>query len=126
VDGNNVLEVHNAVKEIAQEIRLNPKPYILECLTFRMRGHEEASGTKYVHKNCLTTWEEKDPIVNYEKYLLSRGFINDTFIDEIKQSIKADIEWGLEQVFAEPDILANPENEAKRRVSTLFHLKQQN
>ena len=111
VDGNNILEVLSAVKEIAEEIRTDPKPYLLECLTFRMRGHEEASGTKYVPQHLFDEWEKKDPINNFEKYLLEIGFINASEIEEIKYGIKSEMEVGLEDVFAQPEITADTNEE---------------
>ena len=107
VDGNNILEVLSAVKEIAKEIRSDSKPYLLECLTFRMRGHEEASGTKYVPQHLFDEWEKKGPINNFEKYLLENGFINASEIEEIKNEIKVEMEAGLENVFAQPEIIAD-------------------
>src|ERR1044071_668313 len=71
VDGNNVLEVYHAVSEIARQQRVRPRPYLLECVTFRMRGHEEASGTKYYPEGLQDKWSVKDPVVNYETWLLS-------------------------------------------------------
>jgi 2-oxoisovalerate dehydrogenase E1 component len=71
VDGNNVLEVYTTVKSLAEKLRDNPQPALLECLTFRMRGHEEASGTKYVPKKLMDEWAKKDPLQNYEDFLLS-------------------------------------------------------
>ena len=68
IDGNNILEVYNSIKEIKKDIIKTPKPVILECLTFRMRGHEEASGTKYVPDELMKKWAEKDPISNYENF----------------------------------------------------------
>lgn len=111
VDGNNILEVLSAVKEIAEEIRTDPQPYLLECLTFRMRGHEEASGTKYVPQHLFDEWVKKDPINNFEKYLLENGFINASEIEEVKHEIKAEMEAGLEEVFAQPEIVADTNEE---------------
>ena len=107
VDGNNILEVYRAVSEIAEEIRKDPKPYLLECITFRMRGHEEASGTKYVPQHLFDEWEKKDPITNFEKWLLEEGLMNGGEMDEIRTEIKTEIESGLEEVFAQPEIEAN-------------------
>jgi len=111
VDGNNILEVYSAVSEIAEEIRKDPKPYLLECLTFRMRGHEEASGTKYVPQHLFDEWEKKDPISNFEKWLLQEGLMNGGEMDEIRTEIKAEIESGLEEVFAQPEIEADTQEE---------------
>ena len=73
VDGNNILEVYDTVQNLALSIRKNPRPVILECMTFRMRGHEEASGTKYVPKELLESWAEKDPVANFEKCIVCRA-----------------------------------------------------
>lgn len=111
VDGNNILEVYHTVKAIAEQIRANPRPVLLECMTFRMRGHEEASGTKYVPPQLIEAWEKKDPIKNFEKYLLEEGILNGSIMDEIRSEIKNEIERGLEAVFAQPEIEADPEEE---------------
>jgi 2-oxoisovalerate dehydrogenase E1 component len=72
IDGNNILEVYDTVKQVARSIRRTSSPFLLECKTFRMRGHEEASGTKYVPQELLKKWEDKDPLVQYESYLLRK------------------------------------------------------
>src|SRR6187401_2569770 len=76
VDGNNILEVYNTVKTVAADMRKKPRPILLECITFRMRGHEEASGTKYVPKELMDMWAKKDPVENYEEYLVQQGVID--------------------------------------------------
>jgi 2-oxoisovalerate dehydrogenase E1 component len=103
VDGNNILEVYNTVERIAKAIRENPRPVLLECLTFRMRGHEEASGTKYVPQELFDEWGRKDPIKNFEDYLLSENVIDHDFITMIRAGIKEEIERGLEITFAEKE-----------------------
>ena len=70
IDGNNVLEVYQTISKLAEEIRKNPEPILVECQTFRMRGHEEASGVKYVPKELMEKWAQKDPLKNFEAYLL--------------------------------------------------------
>jgi 2-oxoisovalerate dehydrogenase E1 component len=104
VDGNNILEVYNAVKHISEQMKENPRPFLLECMTFRMRGHEEASGTKYVPKELFDIWGKKDPVANYENYLLEIGVLTTDKIESIRAGIKAEIEAGLEEGFAEADI----------------------
>lgn len=96
VDGNNVLEVYDAVKRIAESIRKNPHPVLLELMTFRMRGHEEASGTKYVPKELLEIWGKKDPLNNYERFLLEEGVLTENMVEEFRAAIKEEIEKGLE------------------------------
>ena len=101
VDGNNVLEVYDTVKRIAESMRKNPRPVLLELITFRMRGHEEASGTKYVPKELLETWGRKDPLNNFEKYLLEEGVLDENMIESYRKEIKEEIEHGLELAYAE-------------------------
>ena len=101
VDGNNVLEVYDTVKRLAESIRKNPRPVLLELITFRMRGHEEASGTKYVPKELLDIWGKKDPLNNFEKYLLDEGVLDEKMIEDYRNVIKNEIEEGLELAYAE-------------------------
>jgi len=101
VDGNNVLEVYDTVKKLAESIRKNPRPVLLELITFRMRGHEEASGTKYVPKELFDIWGKKDPLNNFEKYLLQEGVLDETMIENFRAEIKEEIEKGLELAYAE-------------------------
>ncbi|MBX2961616.1 MAG: dehydrogenase E1 component subunit alpha/beta [Cyclobacteriaceae bacterium] len=101
VDGNNILEVYATVKKIAEEIRKNPRPILLECITFRMRGHEEASGTKYVPKELMDMWGKKDPVENYEKFLIAEGVLSDKEVENIRKKIKKEIEAGLSVAFEE-------------------------
>lgn len=101
VDGNNVLEVYDTVRKVAESIRKNPRPVLLELMTFRMRGHEEASGTKYVPKELLEIWGKKDPLNNFEKYLIEEGVIDQKMIDAFRIEIKEEIDKGLEIAFAE-------------------------
>lgn len=111
IDGNNILEVHSTISKLAEEIKENPKPILLECLTFRMRGHEEASGTKYVPKELMDLWAAKDPVKNFEAFLLDEGVINQAFIDANKSEIKAEIEYGLNLADAEEGVVANTQRE---------------
>ena len=74
IDGNNILEVYSTIKKIKADITKKHKPVILECISFRMRGHEEASGTKYVPKELMKIWSEKDPVKKFEEFLLKEGF----------------------------------------------------
>jgi 2-oxoisovalerate dehydrogenase E1 component len=101
VDGNNLLEVYTTVKSIAEKMRNNPKPVLLECLTFRMRGHEEASGTKYVPKELMEEWAKKDPVENYERFLTEQGVIDAAYIETLRKELKKEIEDGLAVAFEE-------------------------
>ena len=91
IDGNNILEVYQTINKLKNEISLNPKPILLECMTFRMRGHEEASGTKYVPKDLMDTWSLKDPILNFEKFLLKEKVLTKIVIDNLKEEFKESI-----------------------------------
>lgn len=107
VDGNNVLEVYDAVQEIRASILNDPKPWLLECMTFRMRGHEEASGTKYVPQELFEIWGKKDPVQNFEAWLLKEGVLNDEQLQAIRAEFKSYIEEGVKKTFEEPDIVPN-------------------
>ena len=101
IDGNNILEVYQTIDKLAKELRENPEPILLECLTFRQRGHEEASGVKYVPKDLMDYWKERDPVHNYEQYLLEEGIIDAAYIEKLKAGIKAEILEALEIAEAE-------------------------
>jgi 2-oxoisovalerate dehydrogenase E1 component len=111
VDGNNILEVYNKATELSESMRNSPRPILLECMTFRMRGHEEASGTKYVPQELFEEWGKKDPISNYETYLMAEGILNETLKTQIYDELKHGMDDDLAAVFAEPEIVANIEEE---------------
>lgn len=103
IDGNNILEVYDTIDQLANEIRKDPRPILVECLTFRMRGHEEASGTKYVPQELFDEWEKKDPLSNYESYLVEQGILSADLILDIRAKIKKHIELEVEEAFDEPE-----------------------
>ena len=111
IDGNNILEVFHKVTELSESMRKAPRPVLLECMTFRMRGHEEASGTKYVPQELFDLWAKKDPIANYEAYLYAENILN----DELKHSIYDELKMGMDEdlaaVFEEPEIIADTQEE---------------
>ncbi|WBU89094.1 alpha-ketoacid dehydrogenase subunit alpha/beta [Cellulophaga omnivescoria] len=111
IDGNNILEVYGKVTKLCESIRKNPRPVLIEFLTFRMRGHEEASGTAYVPDNLLEEWAKKDPITNYEDFLKKNEVLTDNLIASIKADFKAEINDNLQVAFEEPAITATIENE---------------
>ena len=111
VDGNNILEVIRTVRKINDEIRESPKPYLLELMTFRMRGHEESSGTKYYPEGLQDEWAKKDPVLNFELYLLEQGILIKESIDEIKKTFKDEIQSGFDTANAEDAIIPNIELE---------------
>lgn len=111
IDGNNILEVFRTISQLKEEIKKKPKPILLECMTFRMRGHEEASGTKYVPQEKFDEWSVKDPVENYEQFLLSEKLINEELIAELRAAIKEEINTALDTAYAEPEISSSPEQE---------------
>ena len=111
VDGNNIIEVYNKTNELAESMRKAPRPILLECMTFRMRGHEEASGTKYVPQELFDEWGKKDPIINYEAFLMAEGILTETLKEQIHDELKHGMDDDLAEVFAEPEIVANIEEE---------------
>jgi len=113
IEGNNILEVYHKINEIADSIRKNPRPVLVECITFRMRGHEEASGTKYVPEELVDEWQKKDPVTNYEHYLLEEKLLNPKKIEEIKTQITNDIKEEWEEAYQEEKIIPNVDTELK-------------
>lgn len=111
VDGNNILEVYNLVLELKASMVDNPRPILLEFKTFRMRGHEEASGTKYVPQELMDLWAIKDPVDNYKKFLTDNGILTSDFDNEIHTEITAIIDESLVLANAEPEIEASYNNE---------------
>jgi 2-oxoisovalerate dehydrogenase E1 component len=111
IQGNNVLEVYDTILRLAEDIRENPRPILVEAITFRMRGHEESSGTKYVPKFLMEEWAQLDPVNNYEAYLESIGVLNDSTKEKLNKKVKKAINDGLEIAFAEESITPSLEEE---------------
>jgi 2-oxoisovalerate dehydrogenase E1 component len=105
IDGNNILEVYDTIKGIREYCIKNQRPYLVECMTFRMRGHEEASGVKYVPKELIETWGKKDPVVSFENYLLANKIIDEGLKEEVRNAVKLEIEEGLQVAFNEPELI---------------------
>lgn len=113
VDGNNILEVYHKMSELTESMRKAPRPVLLECMTFRMRGHEEASGTKYVPQELFDEWGKKDPISNYEAFLMAEGVLNESLKQTVYDELKHGMDEDLAEVFAEPEIVADTEEELR-------------
>ncbi|MBA2422376.1 MAG: thiamine pyrophosphate-dependent dehydrogenase E1 component subunit alpha, partial [Chitinophagales bacterium] len=111
IDGNNILLVYQTLKGIRDYCIANQRPYLVECMTFRMRGHEEASGTKYVPKELMDEWSQKDPVTSYENYLLANNLISEELKLEVRIAIKKEIEEGLQIAFSEPVIIPDTNTE---------------
>ncbi len=107
LDGNNILEVYAKISELKASLAENPRPVLLEFITFRMRGHEEASGTKYVPQELMDAWAVKDPVANYRNYLVATGVLSEEMDAEITRKIKDEIDenWAITQ--SQPDIEAD-------------------
>ena len=113
IDGNNVLTVYETMKGVRDYCIREQKPYLIECMTFRMRGHEEASGTKYVPKELFEEWSVKDPIKNYEEWLLQEGILTTELIEQIRSGQKIQIEEELRIGFDSRPMVVNTEAELK-------------
>ena len=111
IDGNNVLTVYDTIKGVRDYCIKNQKPYLVECMTFRMRGHEEASGVKYVPKNLFEEWEKKDPIKNFENWLQQENILSASEITGISNSTKDHIEEELKKGFEGQKIVPGTEEE---------------
>ncbi|WP_291104097.1 MULTISPECIES: alpha-ketoacid dehydrogenase subunit alpha/beta [unclassified Flavobacterium] len=106
IDGNNILEVYNKLSELKVSMTANPRPVLLEFKTFRMRGHEEASGTKYIPQELMDLWAIKDPVDNYRKYLFENKILTAGFDETLRSEIKAEIDESLALANTEPEIEA--------------------
>ena len=111
IDGNNIVEVYGKVSELAESVRENPRPILLEFKTFRMRGHEEASGTKYVPQELMDSWASKDPLENFQAYLRAESIITEQEEVTFKEDIVHEINEHLQLAFDEPTITVDLETE---------------
>lgn len=111
VDGNNVLDVYHKACELAESMRANPRPILLECMTFRMRGHEEASGTKYVPPHLFEEWGQKDPVHRYRQHLIEQQIAQEAELQQWESTILKELNEAIEAVFLEPEPQANQERE---------------
>ncbi len=113
IDGNNILAVIDTIKGIREYCINEQKPYLIECMTFRMRGHEEASGTKYVPKEMFEEWAAKDPIKNYEEYLITQEVLTETVIEKIKAEFKTHIDAELQLAYNAEALTPETEEEVR-------------
>jgi 2-oxoisovalerate dehydrogenase E1 component len=111
VDGNNILEVYNAISDVSQQIKENSEPFLIECMTYRMRGHEEASGTKYYPEGEQEEWAKKDPVANFEAFLKKENLLADVIMEDYRKEIKFEIEKGLVLADGEPQIAVSTSTE---------------
>ena len=111
IDGNNILEVISAVNKITKSIRKKPRPFLLECKSFRVRGHEEASGTKYYPEGIIDEWSKMDPVDNFEAFMIKENLLDTDQISEIKTGIKKHINAELEKAEGEAPIVPDVQTE---------------
>ena len=111
IDGNNIIEVYTKVSELTASMRENPRPILVEFKTFRMRGHEEASGTKYVPQELMEAWAAKDPVTNFLAYLKANGILSDEDDERIKEQLSIEINEHIERAFNEPEISVDVQTE---------------
>ncbi|MBN8784681.1 MAG: dehydrogenase [Sphingobacteriales bacterium SCN 48-20] len=111
VDGNNILQMYDTIRGVRDYCIKHQKPYLIEAITFRMRGHEEASGTKYVPPHLFELWKQKDPVDNFEQYLIAEGVLTETLRDEIRQEFRDKIERELVKGFEAPPMPVDEEEE---------------
>jgi len=111
IDGNNILEVYSTVKKLRAEMQANPHPVILECMTFRMRGHEEASGVKYVPPQLIEEWGKKDPVLNYENWLIGEGIISPDYPDMLREDYDKEVRAAFDAADKQPEVQHTAEKE---------------
>lgn len=111
IDGNNILEVYIELSEIVASMKVNPRPVLLEFKTFRMRGHEEASGTKYVPQELMDLWAEKDPVDTYKRYLIKQNVLTTVQDEAWRTEIKKEIDEHLVMANTEAEIEADYDEE---------------
>jgi 2-oxoisovalerate dehydrogenase E1 component len=111
IDGNNILSVYDTIRGVRDYCIRHQKPYLVECMTFRMRGHEEASGTKYVPQDLFRLWEQKDPIKNFERFLIGEKALTEMQVADIRNEYKDKIESELATGFETKPIVVDSEEE---------------
>jgi 2-oxoisovalerate dehydrogenase E1 component len=111
VDGNDLLAVHRAVAQAAERARRGEGPSLLEFKTFRMRGHEEASGTAYVPRELFEEWGRKDPVARFEALLSEHGVLTPAERDLIRGDLKPRIEALVDAALASPEPVSSAERE---------------
>lgn len=113
IDGNNVLEVYNTISHYAREIREKPRPILIEAITFRMRGHEETSGSKYIPSKLFEHWEKRDPVIQFQRALIEEEILADEQVEEIKEKFQRAIDLAWEEGEKEPEANSSPEEELR-------------
>lgn len=113
IDGNDIETVYQTIRELAQSIRANPRPALVECLTYRVRGHEEASGTKYVPNEKIEEWKTRDPLLTFEKKLLTAGVLTEKGVENSRIELQHEIDRCAEEVL----LLDEPSSTIEREIA---------
>ena len=113
IDGNNILSVYDTIKGIKEYCLKKQKPYLVECTTFRMRGHEEASGTKYIPKYLFEIWERKDPVARFKQFLEDEGVLSDELAQQLNDELHHQIDKELEEAFTWDNLVPDSRNELR-------------
>ena len=113
IDGNNILSVYDTIKGIKEYCLKKQKPYLVECTTFRMRGHEEASGTKYIPKYLFEIWERKDPVARFKQFLEDEGVLSDELAQQLNDELHHQIDKELEEAFTRDNLVPDSRNELR-------------
>ena len=111
VDGNNIIDVYRILSKVSKSIRNDPKPILLEFKTFRIKGHEEASGQEYIENSLIDQWAKKDPIKNYEKFLLKEKIISNDSIKKTRNKIAKEIDINWKDANSLPEVKFNQQKE---------------
>ncbi len=111
VNGNDILDVYKIIKKYSDIIRKKPQPILIEAKTFRIRGHEEASGVKYVPKKLIEKWKKEDPIIKFEKILINKKIYNKSSILEVGNKINKKLDVVLDKVLNKYKTTSSEENE---------------
>ncbi len=122
IDGNNILEVFHTIKQAREYCIQNQKPILIECTTFRMRGHEEASGTKYVPKELFEEWGRKDPVKNFEQFIISENIISEMQVADIRNNMKDLIEYELQLAYKAEKIMVDSKLELNAVYAAWKHI----
>ncbi len=113
VDGNDVLSVVMAVQSAAAHARQGSGPTLLEMKTFRRRGHEEASGVKYVPQALMEEWAAKDPVELYAAQMIENEVVTAREIEAMRGEISREVEAASEYALAQPLMESTASREKK-------------
>ena len=108
VDGNNVVAVYQAVTEAVDRARRGEGPMLVECVTYRIRGHARFEAAHYRDKAEVEAWKELDPILRFGEALVNAKLATTRVLEELTESVEAEIEDSI--AFAEAGEDVGPED----------------